>query len=85
MDRLDISQDVLGKIRGLCRETGETENQVLRRLLESAPPRPDKAGNGFTDATYAIHFPEGFNIFRIYKGHPFSARVVRGRWMLDAS
>jgi len=84
MDRVDISQDVLVKIRELCRESGETEDQVLRRLLEIAPPCPDNAGNGFTDATYAIHFPEGFDIFRIYKGRLFSARVVRGRWMLDA-
>ena len=85
MDRLDVSLDVLGKIRRLCRETGETEDRLLRRLLESAARThfPDNAEDGFTDATYAIHFPAGFEIFRTYKGRLFSARVVEGRWMLD--
>jgi len=85
MDRLDISQDVLGKIRGLCRKTGETEDRLLHRLLKSAAPThfQDNAEDGFTDATYAIHFPAGFEIFRNYKGRIFSARVFEGRWMLD--
>ncbi|NQU57804.1 MAG: hypothetical protein HQ513_11255 [Rhodospirillales bacterium] len=87
MDRLDVSQDVLRKIRGLCRETGQTEDQVLRRLLESrlqGGRQGETGGDGFTDATYAIHFPAEFEIFRTYKGRLFSARVVEGRWMLDA-
>jgi len=91
MDGLNISQDVLRKIRGLCRETGQTEDQVLRRLLESRPQGGRQGGakdetgrDGFTDVTYAIHFPAGFEIFRTYKGRLFSARVVQGRWMLDA-
>lgn len=85
MDRLDVSLDVLGKIRGLCRKTGETEDQLLRRLLESFVRThiADNAEDGFTDATYAIHFPAGCEIFRTYKGRLFSARVVEGRWMLD--
>ncbi len=87
MDRLDVSQDVLRKIRGLCRETGQTEDQVLRRLLESrlqGGRQGETGGDGFTDATYAIHFPAEFEIFRTYKGRLFSARVVEGRWMLAA-
>ena len=35
------------------------------------------------DTTYGILFPEGFEISRTYKGRPYAARVVRGRWLLD--
>jgi hypothetical protein len=91
MDRLDLSRDVQVRLSELSRRNGETEDRLLRRLLGLAGENPggvsaspETAGSGFEDATYAILFPEGFEISRTYKGRPYTARVVRGRWRLDA-
>ncbi|MCH8238408.1 MAG: hypothetical protein IIC06_09585 [Proteobacteria bacterium] len=90
MHRLNVSGDVLSGIRARRQGGEETEDQVLRRLLDlpAAPttPKPgdETGGPGFRDATYGIHFPEGFEISRTYKGRPFTARVSGGRWLLDA-
>ena len=87
MDRLDLSRDVRARLSELSRRNGETEDRLLRRLLGlagkdpgSGSATPINAGSGFEDATYAILFPEGFEISRTYKGRPYAARVVRGRW-----
>jgi hypothetical protein len=95
MDRLDLSQDIRARLSELSRQNGETEERLLRRLLGlaggptgvgSAAAKPGSAGfePGFEDATYGIHFSEGFEISRTYKGRPYAARVARGRWLLDA-
>ena len=91
MDQLDLSRDVRARLSELSRRNGETEDRLLRRLLGLAGKDPGggsvppiNAGSGFKDTTYAILFPEGFEISRTYKGRPYAARVVRGRWRLDA-
>ena len=90
MHRLNVSGDVLSGIRARRQGGEETEDQVLRRLLDlpatPTTPKPgdETGGPGFRDATYGIHFPEGFEISRTYKGRPFTARVAGGRWLLDA-
>ena len=91
MDQLDLSRDVQSRLSELSRRNGETEDRLLQRLLGLAGENPggvssspETAGSGFEDATYAILFPEGFEISRTYKGRPYTARVVRGRWRLDA-
>ena len=91
MDRLDLSRDVRAKLSELSRQGGETEDRLLRRFLGlggedsgGGSAIPDTGGSGFEDATYGILFLEGFEISRTYKGRPYAARVVRGRWRLDA-
>ena len=95
MDRLDLSRDVRARLSELSRQGGETEDRLLRRLLGlagehpgggSATPKTAVSGfePGFVDTTYGILFPEDFEISRTYKGRPYAARVVRGRWRLDA-
>ncbi len=94
MHRFNVSRDVLAEIRARRQGGEETEDQVLRRLLDlpAAPTTPELGAEtggpgfrpGFRDATYGIHFPEGFEISRTYKGRPFAARVSGGRWLLDA-
>ena len=83
MPRIDVSEDVLAAIRALRRDGKEPEDQVLQRVLGLLGYTPQEEGPGFIDATYAIHFPEGFEIFRTYKGRPYAARVTGGRWVLD--
>ena len=94
MHLLNVSRDVLSGIRARRQGGEETEDKVLRRLLNipAAPTMPepdDETGGprfrpGFRDATYGILFPEGFKISRTYKGRLFGARVSSGRWLLDA-
>jgi hypothetical protein len=89
MPRINVSDDVLAAIRALRREAKEPEGRVLGRLLDlhGVGPAPETVGpgniGGFIDATYGIHFPERFEIFRTYKGRPYAARVAGGRWLLD--
>lgn len=83
MPRIDVSDDVLVAIRSHRRDGKEPENQVLQRMLGLHGDAPVETGPGFIDATYGIPFPEGFEIFRTYKGRPYAARVAGGRWILD--
>ncbi len=88
MPRIDVSNGVLAAIRARRREAEEPEDRILQRVLGllGDTPREDGPGNigGFIDATYGIHFPEGFEISRTYKGRPYAARAANGRWLLDA-
>jgi len=91
MHRFNVSAAVFSKLWALRREGEQSEDQILRRLLDSPPEDaaatatsvPETGGNDFIDATYGVRFAEGFEIFRTYKGRPYAARVVRGRWVLD--
>jgi hypothetical protein len=85
MQRLSVSDEVVAKLRGLGQGSGLTQDELLRRLL-GCPPDDDHPGGrdeGFIDATYGVLFAEGFEIFRTYKGRPYTARVTQGRWRLD--
>jgi hypothetical protein len=92
MHRLAISDEVFLKLRSLRQSGGQSEDQILRNLLNvkslQGAGNPDdsvlnRAPEGFEDATYGIIFAEGFKIFRTYKGRPYTARVCGGRWRLD--
>ena len=82
MYRPSISDEVLFKLQSLSQRGGPSEDQILRRLLNIEAPEPQDP-EGFFDATYGVVFAEGFEIFRTYKGHAFTARVIQGRWRLD--
>jgi len=105
MHRFNVSAEVFSKLWAWRRDGEQTEDQILRRLLDCPPeataggartggsaPGPHQgphqgpdnvSGGDFIDATYGIRFAEGDEIFRTYKGRPYSARVVGGRWLLD--
>ncbi|MBC8339651.1 MAG: hypothetical protein ISR51_05440 [Rhodospirillales bacterium] len=93
MPQLTISEDVMERLRAACRDGEADEAQTLRRLL-GCPPEPASGSvtalsgptathGDFIDATYGVRFPEGFRIFRTYKGHAYAARVTGGRWVLE--
>ncbi len=95
MHRFDVSAEVFSKLWALRRDAEQTEDEILRRLLDGPPGTAaglasvsvsapdDVSGGDFIDATYGVRFAEGDEIFRTYKGRRCSARVVRGRWLLD--
>ena len=67
------------------REKGEeTEDAILGRLLgarpEPAASAAPVAGGGVIDGRSGVHFPEGFRIFRRYKGGDFAAVATAGQW-----
>jgi hypothetical protein len=83
---IQVSSAVFAAIWRARREGEENENVVLRRLLgvkeeDSVPPPP----GGFLDERSGVHFPEGTEIRRTFRGHPFTARAERGRWFVRAS
>jgi hypothetical protein len=38
---------------------------------------------GFADPRFNISLPEGFEIFRIYKGTEYRAKALNGKWILQ--
>ena len=73
------------------RQPGEdTEDDILKRLLgagneEKADPidvRPKvQSTGGFYDRRNDVHFPEGFVIYRNYKGNRYEAEARSGQWI----
>jgi hypothetical protein len=82
---VDLSPEVLKRLAALAGDGERSADQVLRLLLSLPEAMPaDGEESGFVDLTYGVRFPEGFEIFRTYKGRPHRARVAQGRWRLDA-
>jgi hypothetical protein len=83
MPQITVSEEVMGNLQALCLIDGQSEDNILRRLL--CCPQNDDTYNkeDYLDATYGIRFAKGFMIFRTYKGKSYSARVSNGYWVLD--
>lgn len=84
---IDVSPEVLARLRALAGDGDRSADDVLRLLLglpEAAPAGGASEQAGFVDTTYGVRFPEGFEIFRTYKGRAFRARAAGGGWRLDA-
>jgi hypothetical protein len=68
------------------RQSGEeTEDAIIRRKfgVKSAPVKPQAPVKiGFRDPRFGIELPEGFEIFRTYKGTEYRAKAVNGQWIL---
>jgi hypothetical protein len=86
MRTIGVSTVVYAAIWALRQEGEETEDAILRRILKADPLGKEKppqfAQDGFKDERSKTHFPEGFEIFRSYKGKEVRARATRGRWLL---
>ena len=90
MRQIGISTDVFAQIWALRKEGEDTEDTILRRVLwpEEVPSDNEakpklKALGGIFDHRYGVHFPEGFEIERIYLGEPYRAVVRDGKWVID--
>ena len=87
---ISISMDVFAAIWA-NRNSGEnTEDEILRRLLDcepitkstGSPPTREGAG-GVYDTRNNVHFPEGFRIFRTYKRREYIAEARGGSWVRE--
>jgi hypothetical protein len=89
MRSLTVSTDVYASIWAARQPGEDSEDSVLRRLLK-VPPPPTKSTNGrspsdkigFRDPRFGIELPEGFEIFRTYRGTEYRAKATGGKWQL---
>ena len=91
-----VSTDVFAAL-WTKRQVGEnSENAILERLLglpKGPPLPPAMLGGPIRIATgqdgsiynrmFDVRFPEGFEIFRTYKGRDYFATVQGGRWIMN--
>ena len=80
---INVSTATFAAIWGNRKEGEETEDIILQRILgcttsEIAPPTSGRTG--FADARNGVTFPEGFEIFRVYKGREYRATATGGVW-----
>ena len=86
MRPINVTTDLYAAIWAARRPGEDTENAILSRLLNVAttpihgPASPKRIG--FTDSRFDIELPEGFEIFRNYKGTDFRAKAFAGQWRL---
>jgi hypothetical protein len=83
---ITVSTDLYAAIWRVQKPGEETEEEILRRLLgvpsgqSAIQGTPEKIG--FSDPRFGIKLPDGFEIFRVYKGTEYRAKAVDGRWLL---
>lgn len=84
MKTIGVSTGVFAAIWAQRKTGEETEDAILRRILKVDPANePAQFGaQGFKDERNGVEFPEGFEIFRTYKGKEYRAEATRGRWFL---
>jgi len=83
---IPVSTDLYAAIWRAQKPGEESEEDILRRVfgvVSSKTPPPSAAAKiGFSDPRFGIELPEGFEIFRVYKGTEFRAKAVDGKWLL---
>jgi len=86
MRSIQISTDVFAAIWAARRNGEDSEDAILRRLLglASSAGRSD-VRIGFRDSRYNVEVPEGFEVFRTYKGQEYRAIATNGSWRLTNS
>ncbi len=85
MRTIQVSPDVFQAIWSARKPGEDDEDPILRRLLKLPPaPKLDrdlKVQLGFHDPRYGVEIPQGFEIFRTFRGERVSAQAIQGFWM----
>ena len=87
MKTIQISTAVFAAIWANRAENEESEDAILRRLLELKHSSKNdleipEGPTGYRDDRNGVVLDEGFEIFRIYKGKEVRARATKGEWLL---
>lgn len=91
MRQIEVSVDVFAAIWAARKDGESNEDEVLRRVLglpAGAPATPVQSTleeAGFKDARFRVELPEGFEIYRVYKGQEIRARASKGKLELIGS
>lgn len=86
MRTIQVSEGTYAALWSKWREGDNGEEGILRRLIGLESNVADSKSNGksgFRDSRYGVEFPEGFEIFRTFKGQHRSAVVKGGGWTTD--
>jgi hypothetical protein len=86
MKTLNISTRVFAAVWANRKEGEEDEDAILRRILgvaERAKENEADGPSGYKDYRNGIDLPEGFEIFRVYKGTMYKANASKGKWFLN--
>lgn len=87
MRPVNVTTDVYAAIWAARHPGEDSENAILSRILgvplESVAPRAQSSYVGWSDPRFDISLPEGFEIFRVYKGTEYRAKASGGRWALS--
>jgi len=85
---ISVSTCVFAAIWTLRKEGEETEDAILRRILKlDKKKEPDllplsgNTGVGIHDTRNNVHFDQGFEVFRNYKGKQYSAKALDRMWV----
>ncbi|MBV9881981.1 MAG: hypothetical protein JO276_03140 [Sphingomonadaceae bacterium] len=88
MRTIEISTETFAAIWGRRQPGEETEDAILKRILgigtKVEPVMPEghgKESGGVVDQRNGVNFPEGFRIFRRYKGREYEAEARQGSWV----
>lgn len=87
MKQITVSIGVFSRIWALRQSDEGSENDILARVL-AEPPKiekdrdPGDLDDGVRDVRSGTHFPEGFEIFRRFKGADLRATASGGVWVL---
>ena len=93
MREINVSTAVFAAIWANRKGKEESEDEILQRLLLSQNVLSMVADNikigenssniadGVHDHRNGVHFPEGMQIFRVYKGRKYSAVAQSGQWL----
>ena len=83
---IGISTGVFAAIWANRQDGEESEDAILQRILrvkrveEPNAPAPISGSGGVIDQRSGVRFPEGFRIFRRYKGTEYIATASNGHW-----
>lgn len=87
---IEISTDVFAAIWAARKDGEENENQILERLFNcrttdsfqilAVEDNECITVDGYYDNRNDVHFREGFNVFRNYKGTLYTAVATKGQW-----
>lgn len=94
MRAITVSTAVYAAIWANRQSGEENEDQILARLLKvdsSQTEIPSASGSrdfavvvGFSDPRFGFEVPNGFSIFRTFKGKKFGAQAIQGFWVSSA-
>jgi hypothetical protein len=80
-------EDILRRLLGLPSMISPSAAPLAAAPQPPPPPPPSstpaESSKGFVDRRNNLLFPNGFRIFRNFKGQDHEARVVNGKWQLD--
>ncbi|MEQ1622970.1 MAG: hypothetical protein ABL919_16365 [Methylococcales bacterium] len=86
MRNVQVSVDVFQSIWAARKPGQDSEDAILRGVFGLKPaeePNRDMTVTvGFYDPRYGVEIPNGFEIFRKFKGKTYKAQAIQGFWVL---